>query len=407
MERSIRDLREELNWYYNLIEREQLRPEERSITRIQKLEQEARQRENALTRALKDASVVEAGQAGFQTSFAVSLEEVREAIPRDTVLLEYFSIQDRYVACAVSREAIEVRPVTVHSRVRKLLQLLQFQLSKFRLDPKYVETFQDSMLESTISHLKGLHEELIAPIADLLQGQQLVILPHGLLHYVPFHALHDGGNYLIDGFSVSYAPSASVYALCRSKAVNRSGSSLIFGIDDAQAPLILDEVRALSTMLPDAKLFTGSAATEEVLRREGKNSRILHIATHGYFRQDNPMFSSIRLGNSYLSLYDLHQLKLPVELVTLSGCATGLNVVTGGDELMGLVRGLLQAGAQSLVLSLWDVHDESTKQFMLNFYRSLQNAESKAIAMREAMLAVREDWAHPYYWAPFLLIGKE
>ncbi len=405
--RSIRTLREELNWYYNLIEREQLRPEERSITRIQKLEQEARQRENALTRALKDASVVEAGQAGFQTSFAVSLEEVREAIPRDTVLLEYFSIQDRYVACAVSREAIEVRPVTVHSRVRKLLQLLQFQLSKFRLDPKYVETFQDSMLESTISHLKGLHEELIAPIADLLQGQQLVILPHGLLHYVPFHALHDGGNYLIDGFSVSYAPSASVYALCRSKAVNRSGSSLIFGIDDAQAPLILDEVRALSTMLPDAKLFTGSAATEEVLRREGKNSRILHIATHGYFRQDNPMFSSIRLGNSYLSLYDLHQLKLPVELVTLSGCATGLNVVTGGDELMGLVRGLLQAGAQSLVLSLWDVHDESTKQFMLNFYRSLQNAESKAIAMREAMLAVREDWAHPYYWAPFLLIGKE
>ena len=405
--RSIRTLREELNWYYNLIEREQLRPEEHSITRIQKLEQEARQRESSLMRALKDASVVEANQAGFQASYAVSLAEVREAIPRDTVLLEYFSIQDRYVACAISRETLEIRPVTVHSRVKKLLQLLQFQLSKFRLDPGYVKTFQGSMLESTISHLKGLYEELIAPIADLLQGQQLMVLPHGLLHYVPFHALHDGEGYLIDRYSVSYAPSASVYALCRSKEVNRGGSSLIFGIDDAQAPLILDEVRTLRTMLPDAKLFTGSEATEDVLRREGKSCRMLHIATHGYFRQDNPMFSSIRLGNSYLSLYDLYQLKLPVELVTLSGCATGLNVVTGGDELMGLVRGLLQAGAQSLVLSLWDVHDESTKQFMLDFYRYMQPNESKSVALRGAMLAVRKDWPHPYYWAPFLLIGKE
>ena len=405
--RSIRTLREELNWYYNLIEREQLRPEERSITRIQKLEQEARQRENALTRALKDASVVEANQAGFQASLAVSLEEVREAIPRDTVLLEYFSVQERYVACAISRDAIEIRPVTVHSRVKKLVQLLQFQLSKFRLDPGYVTTFQDSLLESTLSHLKGLYEELIAPIADLLQGQRLVVLPHGLLHYVPFHALHDGREYLIDRYSISYAPSASVYALCRSKVVNRSGGSLIFGIDDAQAPQILEEVRALSGMLPEAKLFRGAEATEKVLRSEGKSSRILHIATHGYFRQDNPMFSSIRLGNSYLSLYDLYQFELPVELVTLSGCATGLNVVAAGDELLGLVRGLLQAGAQSLVLSLWDVHDESTKQFMINFYGCLQVADNKASALRKAMLAVREEWAHPYYWAPFLLIGKE
>lgn len=119
------------------------------------------------------------------------------------------------------------------------------------------------------------------------------------------------------------------------------------------------------------------------------------------------MFSSIRLGNTYLSLYDLYHLKLPLELVTLSGCATGLNVVSPGDELIGLVRGLLQAGAQSLVLSLWDVHDESTKQFMIGFYRQLQNGASKAAALQAAMLELRKDWPHPYYWAPFLLIGKD
>ena len=79
-------------------------------------------------------------------------------------------------------------------------------------------------------------------------------------------------------------------------------------------------------------------------------------------------------GYSHLSLYDMHHLQLPVEMIVLSGCATGLNVVTPGDELMGLVRGLLQAGAQSLFLSLWDVHDDSTKEFMIELYSRLQRA---------------------------------
>lgn len=118
------------------------------------------------------------------------------------------------------------------------------------------------------------------------------------------------------------------------------------------------------------------------------------------------MFSSIRLAGSYLSLYDLYQLKLPAELVVLSGCATGLNVVTAGDELMGMVRGLLQAGAQSLVLSLWDVHDRSTAEFMTTFYRRFQSGSTKAEALQGAMTDLREKYPHPYHWAPFVLIGR-
>jgi CHAT domain-containing protein len=118
------------------------------------------------------------------------------------------------------------------------------------------------------------------------------------------------------------------------------------------------------------------------------------------------MFSSIRLGNSFLSLYDLYQLKLPVELMTLSGCSTGLNVVAAGDELIGLARGLLHAGAQSLVLSLWDVHDKSTAEFMRTFYGFLQQGKSKAEALQKAMLQLRASYPHPYQWAPLILIGK-
>jgi CHAT domain-containing protein len=133
---------------------------------------------------------------------------------------------------------------------------------------------------------------------------------------------------------------------------------------------------------------------------------MIHIATHGHFRQDNPMFSAIRMGNTYLSLFDLYQLRLPVELITLSGCSTGLNVVGAGDELIGLARGLLHAGAQSLVLSLWDVHDKSTAEFMVFFYSLLRQGQSKAAALRGAMLAMRSSYPHPYQWAPFILIGR-
>ncbi len=404
--RSIRNLREELNWYYNLIEREQLKSEERSPDRIQKLEQEARAHEDHLMRVLHEATLNEASQAGIQIPNAVSLEKIRSLLPADTALVEYFRIQDRDIACVLSRDDLQIRQVTVESRVKKALQLFQFQLAKFRLDPQFVAGFQELMLESTQSHLQTLHQELIDPIADLLEAKHLVFAPHGLLHHIPFHALFDGEAYLTDKFSISYAPSASVYALCCEKTVNVSGDSLVLGVADNQAPLILEEVRALSAILPNAKMFVGEAASEGVLKSLGPASRIIHIATHGYFRQDNPMFSSIRLGDSYLNLYDLDHFKLPAELVVLSGCATGRNTVTPGDELMGLVRGLLQAGAQSLMLSLWDVHDASTRDFMIAFYSRLAQGWTKPLAHQAAMAEIRKSYGHPYYWAPFVLIGK-
>jgi CHAT domain-containing protein len=404
--RSIRNLREELNWYYNLIEREQLRPEERSQERVQHLEQQARSRESDLMRAVKEATVAEANEAGLQIPSNMSLEEIRSVLPADTALVEFFCAHERNVVCVLTRDKLHICPVTVQSRIQKLLQYLQFQMSKFRLDPEYVATFSQPMLESTQAHLKSLYQELIAPVRHLLDVRHIVFVQHGLLHYVPFHALHDGESYLIDRFSISYAPSASVYAHCQTKLVNAAGDSLILGLPDARTPSIRAEVDALARILPNARLFLGDEATEDVLQTYGPRSKTVHIATHGYFRQDNPMFSSIRLGTSHLSLYDMAHLQLPVELVVLSGCATGLNVVTPGDELMGLVRGLLQAGAQSLILSLWDVHDDSTKEFMVEFYTQLQQGRSKAEAMQAASISLRERRPHPYHWAPFLLIGK-
>lgn len=118
------------------------------------------------------------------------------------------------------------------------------------------------------------------------------------------------------------------------------------------------------------------------------------------------MFSGIRLGDSILSLYDLYRFKLPVELITLSGCVTGLSTVAGGDELLGLVRGLIFAGARAALLTLWDVQDVSTLEFMVSFYQYLRDGQPKADALRRAILDLRERYPHPYHWAPFSLIGN-
>jgi CHAT domain-containing protein len=404
--RTIRDLREELNWYYSRIEREQLQPEQPSPERIAVLQEQANQREKELVATLHDATEEDAAEAGLQMPSHLGIAAIRAALPPDTLLVEYFRVRDRIVACVLGPSTLEIVPVTLERRVASLLRLLQFQLSKFRLKPEYLKAVYDSLVQATQTHLKELYEELIAPIVHRLEARHLVFVPHGVLHYVPFHALSDGTQHLIEKHTVSYSPSASIYALSQSRMVNSSGPSLVLGVPDAQAPAILQEVEMLSRILEGAELFVGPKATASVLRTQGPASRRIHIATHGRFRQDNPMFSAIRLGDTFLSLFDLYQLRLPVELITLSGCSTGLNVVAAGDELLGLARGLLHAGAQSLVLSLWDVHDQSTAEFMTAFYRGLQQGKPKAVALQGAMLDLKSRYPHCYQWAPFILMGK-
>jgi CHAT domain-containing protein len=162
----------------------------------------------------------------------------------------------------------------------------------------------------------------------------------------------------------------------------------------------------VAASLPNSEVFLGPSATAERLRQQGPGSRFIHIATHGHFRRDNPMFSGIKLGDSYLSLYDLYQLKLPAELVTLSGCSTGLSVVAAGDELLGLARGLLHAGAETSMLTLWDVQDQSSAQLVKLFYTNLAAGSGRAVALQQAMQQLKSELPHPYYWAPFILVGR-
>ena len=404
--RRIRDLREELNWYYHRIELEQLRPEAQSRQKLENLQEIAQSHEKELLRTLRELPAHERENATLEAPADFSLKKLQATLPQGATLVEYFIAGEQLVAAVVSEDSARIIPVTMLSRVTHLLQLLRFQVSKFRMGNDYVRRFEAALLRATESHLESLYSELIAPLRMLLQGTHLIFVPHGPLHFLPFHALKNGGEYLSDAFTVSYAPSATVFSLCQQKATSAAPASLVLGIADERAPQILDEVRCVSSLLPRSSLHLGEHATSSLLREKGPESGLLHIATHGVYRQDNPMFSGIRLGDGYLNLYDLYQMKLNARLVTLSGCATGMNFVAAGDELLGLQRGLFCAGATTLLLSLWDVHDESTAQLMGHFYKRHIEGHDMAKSLQDAMRELRKKRPHPFYWAPFVLVGK-
>src|SRR5262249_12075298 len=153
-------------------------------------------------------------------------------------------------------------------------------LSKFRLGQDYVRTFHHQLLDAANSHLQEFYEQLLTPLEPHLKdADHLIVAPHDFLHYLPFHALPGADGVPIgERFSFSYAPSASVYYLCASKPAPPAGGALVLGVPDPVAPQILDEVRAVSGVLGEAEVYIGPEATDEVLRRRGPASRLVHIA---------------------------------------------------------------------------------------------------------------------------------
>lgn len=400
---KVRQIRGELNILYNRLNDTGLA----QAARGEATRTEITTREQEMMRLLREAGEQQAGWVALESMNLPTLKEIRDSLAANEALIEYHMVHRRLHAFVVTREDFHVVPaLATADSVRAALKGFHFQLAKFQLDPEYVAARSQDLLTSVRFHLSELHRLLIRPLAQWISGRSLAIVPHGLLHYVPFHALFDGANYLVDNHDIAYAPSASVLRLCRAKPASTSATDLVLAVADAQTPHIAQEVEDLRSLMPAARVFTGEAATADRLREFGPRARRIHIAAHGVFRGDNPSFSSILLGKTWLNLFDIFNLHLGAELTTLSACETGLSAVYEGDELLGLSRGFLYAGTPSLVVSLWRVNDRSTASLMQAFYRRLEAGASKASALRHAILEVRERFPHPYFWAPFLLMGK-
>jgi CHAT domain-containing protein len=281
-----------------------------------------------------------------------------------------------------------------------------------------------------------LYHDLILPAAKDLAGKtQVVLVPDGPLHSLPFQALIDAqGKHLVEQFALSYAPSISALQSMtqlgeRRRAERRESAAaplLAFGRPKLDAglsdlPATELEVRTLSRLFgKGAEVVTGAEASEEHFKAAASKARYLHLATHGLVNEKAPMYSALALAHGMgedgrLEARELGELDLHADLVVLSACETALGKTVRGEGVLGLTWSLFVAGAPSTVVSHWQVEDETTGALMAQFYRKMLPpaqakpvaALSKAGALRAAQLSVMRDGkhAHPYFWAPFILVG--
>lgn len=301
-----------------------------------------------------------------------------------------------FVAHDDDREAVPLPGVMPAVSVE--LERLSAQWSRFRLGSGFTGRHQAALIGAAQDVLAALYDLLLAPVLPLLDadGGNLVIVPHRSLHQVPFHALHDGGSYLLERWTVTTAP-GPVYSASSHTA---SGPPLVLAVPDERAPLMEQEAAALAACLPEADVLLGASATWYALRARLPGPSLVHVACHGLYRPDNPLFSALRLHDRWVTSAEVLELDVTGSLVTLSACETGRHT---GDaaEPIGLAWAFLAAGASGAVVSRWVAHDGSTTELMTTFYELLAAGNPPAQALRTAQLHTAERWPHPYYWAPF------
>ncbi len=395
-----KELHLQLRRLYRRLDTLESRPEPLLASSLDRLRRQALECEQALSLARAGAPARVADPIDVAAS---ALAQTQAALGPGEAFLQYFRIRDTLLLFVATRNKIESFPLGRASELQDVWHLLRFQLSRGALP--WANSAERTWLPATRSHLERIYRLLIAPAEPLLPAGHWTIAPHEDLHRIPFHALLSQGRYLIDQRTVSYAPSASVWLACLAKSFNSSVERYsVFAVPDPRCPSIALEAESVARALPGAELFLGRDASLEHLRR-CRGSRFIHIASHGVFRADNPAFSSLRLGDGRLCLFDLRDLTLDTELITLSGCATGVQESAGADEILGLTRGVLLAGARSAQVTLWAINDESTTAYMQAFYSAVRAGADPAVALQSAMIELRSRYPHPYYWAPFILTG--
>ncbi|MGQ0600865.1 MAG: CHAT domain-containing protein, partial [Anaerolineales bacterium] len=334
----------------------------------------------------------------------VGVAQIQAGLEADTVLIEFHIDLEAVSAFVVSRNAVvaERLPAALADIRRWTEQVRQNLRAAAQLGP--ASPGQQRLLNSARRALHLLHQYLLAPLLEPGRGwRRVLIVPHGLLHYVPFHLLWDGEQYLIEVLEVVSLPAASL--VTQPAPARPPGALTLAHAWDGRLLFTQTEARMVQQTF-GGELFSEAAATLATLR--ATPTQILHIAAHGEYRLDKPDLSYVYLAEGQVLADDLFQHDLSYELVTLSACETGQAKVSGGDELIGLGRGFLYAGAGALVLSLWPVVDEIAYRLMTRFYHALQNCASKAAALRSAQLAelAEAPQLHPAFWGAFQLIGN-
>jgi CHAT domain-containing protein len=402
-------LRAELNWSYAQRQRALMEGDTSPAAR-ERLSAYARERETAILDLTRQ---VEQGRGNVDqlqtyTSDALDLPALQVALGTHTALVEYFSLDGELLALIVTDRSVDVvRPLASEKSVDAAIAGLRFQIETLQHGAQ-MGTHMGVLTGRIQQHLRRLYDLLLRPLEALIGDRRLALVPHRATHYVPFHALHDGQRHVIEAREVCTAPSAATLLRClrtRTPGSERPPRAVLIGVPDEHAPRVRDEVQAIASLFEHPVVLLGEQGTLAALHEHAIQADFVHLACHGQFRPDNPLFSSLKLGDGWLTVRDAYALDLHCQLVTLSACETGANAVAPGDELIGLARGFFSAGTPSLLVSLWTVDDDATARLMQRIYQHLLAGAQPAAALRAAQCDLLSTDPHPFLWAPFVLMG--
>ncbi|MCB1905908.1 MAG: CHAT domain-containing protein [Rhodocyclaceae bacterium] len=333
---------------------------------------------------------------------SLSTSDVEARLNKEEAVLEYYGHGGKLYAALLDQGKVTVTEIATEG--------LADDVRAFR---KAIDERTDDVERRS----RALYDRLIRPVRGLAATGNLLVVPHGILHYVSFGALHDGRDYWLARRSLRFLPSASVVGFLDTPQQATPPRHLLaignpdLGDERFDLPSAQREVEAISAMVPDSRALVRGEASETEFKRNASRYRYLHIASHGEYNADNALQSRLLLArdednDGSLTTDELYNLQLDADMVTLSACETGLGTVLTGDDVVGLTRGFLYAGASNIVASLWQVDDDATTMLMQNYYRRLDTGEPKRHALRHAQLATREKYPHPFFWAAFFITGN-
>ena len=255
---------------------------------------------------------------------------------------------------------------------------------------------------------------MYAPLASHLFARNVIIVPHGPLHYLPFTALRNPeGRWLVEDLAIVTVPSASVLSQLEAKRRGPPGDALVLGnpttMKGPPLPFAENEARMVGAHFAHSTVLLGGEATKGRFRALSPLASVIHLATHAEFLEEDPLATAILLAtdgsdDGRLTVREIFDLKLSAQLVVLSACETGLGKLSRGDELVGLQRAFLYAGAPTVLTSLWKVGDRATLDLMRGLYERFGQIPL-ANALADAQRAALRQSPHPFEWAAFTITG--
>jgi len=377
----------------------------------------------------------------------INTNELQNALPRNTTLVEYAISDSMLYTFVLSKGSYHFISQKIDSSFFLLMTDYLKEYHQFDFSKQYYSHFTEFCWKN-----KQVYDWLIKPVAPYIKGENLIIAPDGILSFLPFETLIDDIpksftqnfykdlNYLLFKYNISYAYSSTFYGQVKDQKVHRNLNRLLafapeygpnasvdlqtrkmvtrekYRKDLFPIPGVMDEVAAIKSLIP-TDVYSGDIATESNFKKVAGNYDILHLAMHTVIDNKDPMYSKLvftqindSINDGLLNTSEIFGLKLKAKMVVLSACSTGDGGYNKGEGVVSLARGFVYAGCPSLLMTLWEVEDQSSVTLMKNFYINLLKGESKSQALRDAKIKfikeAKAENSHPFFWSSCVLMGN-